>query len=103
MAFNQEQTTPFTYTAIKGSPLSISAPSPQSPNGFSHEFIYWSDGGAPSHDIATTEDTSVMAFFTYDLTSPPTWPDPGLEVTRYRDTSLEIEWSEAVDEIEVIT
>jgi hypothetical protein len=70
---------------------------------FPQEFIYWADGGAPSHHIATTEDTTVTAFFTYALTSPPTWPDPSLEVTRYRDTSPEFEWSEAIDEIEVIT
>ena len=45
------QTTPFTRTAIVGSTLSVSAPSPQASGGVAYEFVGWSDGGAQTHSI----------------------------------------------------
>ena len=45
------QPTPFTRTAIVGSTLSVSAPSPQASGGTAYEFVGWSDGGAQTHTI----------------------------------------------------
>ena len=45
------QTTPFTRTAIVGSTLSASAPSPQASGATAYEFVGWSDGGAQTHSI----------------------------------------------------
>ena len=45
------QPTPFTRTAILGSTLSISAPSPQASGGTAYEFVSWSDGGAQTHNV----------------------------------------------------
>jgi glucose/arabinose dehydrogenase/PKD repeat protein len=43
--------TPFTRTAILGSTLSVSAPSPQAVGGTAYEFDSWSDGGAQTHTL----------------------------------------------------
>ena len=43
------QPAPFTRTAIVGSTLSVSAPSPQASGGTAYEFVSWSDGGAQTH------------------------------------------------------
>lgn len=45
------QAAPFSRTVIVGSRNSISAPTPQSLNKTSYEFVSWSDGGARTHDI----------------------------------------------------
>jgi hypothetical protein len=100
-AFNQEGPSPLTITAIVGSPLGISTDSPQAGPGFTHEFVKWSDGGARSHDIVPTADTTLTATFTYDLNSPPTWPDPVLDVI-YQPTTLQLSWSGATDNARVI-
>src|SRR4029453_8182128 len=42
---------PFIRTAIMGSTLSISAPSPQATGGTAYEFVSWLDGGAQTHSI----------------------------------------------------
>ncbi|MBT8216708.1 MAG: PQQ-dependent sugar dehydrogenase, partial [Acidimicrobiia bacterium] len=95
-AFNQEGPSPLTITAIVGSPLGISTDSPQPGSGWTHQFVSWSDGGAISHDIVPTTNTTVTARFTYDTTVPPTWVDPDLHVT-YKPTSLVLDWSGATD------
>jgi glucose/arabinose dehydrogenase len=48
------QPTPFTRTAIMGSTLSVSAPSPQAAGGTAYEFENWSDGGAQTHNIVAS-------------------------------------------------
>jgi glucose/arabinose dehydrogenase len=42
---------PLPLTAIVGSSLSVSAPTPQSMGGITYDFTGWSDGGAASHDV----------------------------------------------------
>jgi glucose/arabinose dehydrogenase/PKD repeat protein len=49
--------TPFDRTAILGSTLSLSAPSPQASGGTTYEFVSWSDGGAPTHNIVANAAT----------------------------------------------
>jgi glucose/arabinose dehydrogenase/PKD repeat protein len=44
-------TTPFSTTVVVGSANSVSAPSPQTVNRSTYNFISWSDGGAQSHTI----------------------------------------------------
>jgi len=43
--------TPVTVTAIVGSSISVSAPSPQSVGSETYAFSRWSDGGAITHDV----------------------------------------------------
>jgi glucose/arabinose dehydrogenase len=45
------EATPFTRTVIVGSLNSISAPTPQSHAGKQYAFLFWSDGGAQTHNI----------------------------------------------------
>ena len=52
------QPTPFTRTAILGSTLSVSAPSPQAIGGTAYEFVSWSDGGAQTHNIVANASGS---------------------------------------------
>jgi hypothetical protein len=44
-------TTPHSRRVIVGSTQSLSAPSPQSVGGSNRELLFWSDGGAQSHNI----------------------------------------------------
>jgi glucose/arabinose dehydrogenase len=44
-------TTPFSRTVIVGSRTSVSAPTPQTLNRSTYDFVSWSDGGAQSHEI----------------------------------------------------
>ena len=57
------QPTPFTRTAIVGSALSISAPSPQAIGGTAYSFVNWSDGGAQTHNIVATTSGSYVATY----------------------------------------
>jgi hypothetical protein len=57
------QTAPFTRTAILGSTLSISAPSPQVSGGTAYEFVGWSDGGAQTHNIVANTASSYGATY----------------------------------------
>ncbi|MFC4112797.1 LamG-like jellyroll fold domain-containing protein [Nonomuraea zeae] len=71
LGFNSEQTiAPFTRTVIAGSANSISAPSPQSANGFSHTFTSWSDGGAANHNV-TAPATATTYTATYQQAPAP--------------------------------
>jgi glucose/arabinose dehydrogenase len=45
------QTTPFNVTVVVGSANSVSAPSPQTLNHSTYNFVSWSDGGAQQHVI----------------------------------------------------
>ncbi len=57
------QPTPFTRTAIVGSTLSVSAPSPQAIGGTAYEFVSWSDGGAQTHTIVANASGSYPATY----------------------------------------
>ena len=46
---------PFTATVIVGSTVTMTASSPQTPNGFIHRFTSWSDGGAVTHSLRRRE------------------------------------------------
>lgn len=55
--------TPFTRTAILGSTLSVSAPSPQASGGTTYEFVRWSDSGAQTHNIVAAASSSYSATY----------------------------------------
>jgi glucose/arabinose dehydrogenase/PKD repeat protein len=57
------QPTPFTRTAIMGSTVSVSAPSPQATGGTAYEFVSWSDGGAQTHTIVANAHASYDAMY----------------------------------------
>jgi glucose/arabinose dehydrogenase/PKD repeat protein len=57
------QTAPFTRTAIVGSTLSVSAPSPQATGGTAYEFLGWSDGGAQTHNVVVNAPGSYLASY----------------------------------------
>ena len=57
------QPTPFTRTAILGSTLSVSAPSPQASGGTAYEYLSWSDGGAQTHNIVANASASYTATY----------------------------------------
>src|SRR6267142_2517235 len=52
------QVAPFTKTVITNSTNSLSVPSPQQVGSVNQLFSNWSDGGAQSHDIVATPQTS---------------------------------------------
>ena len=54
---------PFSTTVITGGLQSISAPD-QTIGGQAYVFAGWSDGGAPSHDVVVSGDTTLTATFT---------------------------------------
>ena len=57
------QPTPFTRTAILGSTLSVSAPSPQAIGGTVYEFVGWSDGGAQTHTLVANAPGQYLATY----------------------------------------
>ena len=57
------QVAPFTRTAIVGSTLSVSAPSPQASGGTAYEYASWSDGGAQTHTIVASTPTTYTATY----------------------------------------
>ena len=58
------QPTPFSTTVVVGSSNSISAPSPQTVNHSTYNFVSWSDGGAQSHVlIAPAANTTYTAVY----------------------------------------
>ena len=57
------QPTPFTRTAILGSTLSVSAPSPQAVGGTVYEFVGWSDGGAQTHTLVANASDPYLASY----------------------------------------
>jgi glucose/arabinose dehydrogenase/PKD repeat protein len=64
------QPTPFIRTAIMGSTLSVSAPSPQATGGTAYEFVSWSDGGAQTHSIVASATGSYNATYRVRLGGP---------------------------------
>ena len=64
------QPTPFTRTAIVGSSLSISAPSPQTSGGTTYEFVSWSDSGTPTHNIVASSSSTYVATYRVRVGGP---------------------------------
>lgn len=64
------QSTPFARTAIVGSTLSLSAPSPQASGGSTYEFVSWSDGGAQTHNIVANASGSYNATYRVRVGGP---------------------------------
>ncbi|MGH2475242.1 MAG: PKD domain-containing protein, partial [Candidatus Limnocylindrales bacterium] len=64
------QPTPFVRTAIRGSTLSVSAPSPQATGGTAYEFVSWSDSGAQTHSIIANSTGSYNATYRVRLGGP---------------------------------
>ncbi len=60
LAGAHEGSTPFTITAISGSRVSVTAPSPQTGSSGVYAFGSWSDGGAASHEVLTVPGTSTF-------------------------------------------
>jgi glucose/arabinose dehydrogenase/PKD repeat protein len=56
-------TAPVTATLIRGSHVTVSAPSPQTVGGVTYVFSSWSDGGAPSHDVTVTDAATLTATY----------------------------------------
>jgi hypothetical protein len=55
---------PITELGVTGVLRAVGAPSPQTLAGSSYELVSWSDGGAPTHDLATpASDTTYVAPF----------------------------------------
>src|SRR5262245_9422667 len=65
-----DQATPFTRTAILGSTLSVSAPSPQAIGGTPYEFASWSDSGAQTHQIVANGAGTYTATYRVRLGGP---------------------------------
>jgi glucose/arabinose dehydrogenase/PKD repeat protein len=62
------QTAPFTLTAIEGSTVSVSAPSPQTLDSTNYVFSSWSDGGDRSHSVVVSTPLTLTA--TYQAQGP---------------------------------
>lgn len=65
LTFNSvAQATPYSAVSVEGFQNQFGAPSPQTLNGVSYQFVSWSDGGAQTHTIATpTDDVTYTATF----------------------------------------
>ena len=57
------EATPFTRTAIAGSKLSVSAPTPQALGTTTYDFAGWSDGGAQTHTVTAGAGASYVATY----------------------------------------
>ena len=66
-----QQTTSFTRTAIVGSSVSVSAPSPQGLSGQSYTFSSWSDGGAQTHNVVASTAATYTATYAEAATPGP--------------------------------
>jgi glucose/arabinose dehydrogenase len=71
------QPAPFTHTAIKGSALSLSAPSPQTLGSEYYRFQSWSDSGAESHNVVVGDSTIFTAVYEQVQGDPPPTANAG--------------------------
>ncbi len=68
---SEQQTAPFTRTAIQGSTVSLIAPPSQPFGGKTYEFSSWSDGGAAVHTVtATATPATYRANYTEAVCQP---------------------------------
>jgi hypothetical protein len=71
------QPAPFTRTAIRGSTLSVSAPSPQALAGKYYRFVGWSDGGTETHLVVVPNSTILAATYQEVQGDPPPTANAG--------------------------
>jgi hypothetical protein len=57
-------TTPFSRTVIRGSAVTLAAPTSQSIGGETITFVSWSDGGAAAHSVTASASASYVATYT---------------------------------------
>ncbi|NUS53702.1 MAG: PKD domain-containing protein [Streptomycetaceae bacterium] len=71
LGFNQtQQAGPVTKTLIVGGTGSIAAPSPQTLNGKTYQFVSWSDGGAQSHNITAPATAATLTAVYQEVAAP---------------------------------
>ena len=57
-------TAPFQFTGVEGIIRTLGVVTPQTSGGTSYDFVSWSDGGQPTHEIVTpNDDTTFNALF----------------------------------------
>ena len=62
---------PQSVLGVVGIQRTLGAPSPQTVNGITYEFVSWSDGGAPTHTVATpASNTTYTATFRVSTVPP---------------------------------
>jgi glucose/arabinose dehydrogenase len=66
-----QQPAPFTKTVIQGGTSSIAAPSPQTLNGKTYEFVSWSDGGAAAHNVTNPATATTLTATYREVTTTP--------------------------------
>ena len=71
-------TTPYSTLSVVGFLHKLAAPSPQTLNGVSYEFVSWSDGGAQTHSLAAPAANTT---YTATYRAVPTPPVSGQAVT----------------------
>ena len=71
-------TTPYSALSVVGFLHKLAAPSPQTLNGVSYEFVSWSDGGAQTHSLAAPAANTT---YTATYRAVPTPPASGQAVT----------------------
>ncbi|WP_375417157.1 PQQ-dependent sugar dehydrogenase [uncultured Hymenobacter sp.] len=88
---NAPRATPLATVGVEGIPFTIGAPSPQTVNGVTYEFVSWSDGGAQNHVITTpTDDVTYTA--TFKVVVPPTGGQAVTSLTLFNaDTDLPLD------------
>jgi hypothetical protein len=60
--------TPFTYTAIKASAITVNASQTQTVNGTNYTYVGWSDGGVQNHTITAGSSATYTATYVFDAT-----------------------------------
>ena len=70
---------PYTTTGVTGVVRNLGAPSPQTVDGRTYEFVSWSDGGGASHSVSTPAAATTYTASYRQLLVPggPVFPDPG--------------------------
>jgi glucose/arabinose dehydrogenase/PKD repeat protein len=68
---NKVAPAPFTTTVIRGSTVTMTAPSPQTFDGFIHQFAAWSDGGALTHSVVAGSTPATYQATFDNLTRAP--------------------------------
>ncbi|MCF2531367.1 LamG-like jellyroll fold domain-containing protein [Yinghuangia soli] len=71
LGFNSTQSAaPVTRTVIVGGTNSIAAPSPQTLNGKTYQFVSWSDGGTQSHNIVALATAQTLTAVYQEVAAP---------------------------------
>jgi len=100
----QSLNTPTSMLTVAGMTRTLNVPSPQSQSGSNYNFVLWSDGGAPSHNVSVPmTNASFTASFvqpTIDIVGGTTqlalsWPGWAASLQLYSATNLSppVSWS----------